>query len=67
MEPLHLAVCDIKKIEIVKILLDAGADVSIENYNGYIPLDLVNNTKTLDIFIAKGANFIAFKEETLAF
>ena len=65
--PLHLAVCDIKKIKIVKLLLDNGADISIANHNGYTPLDFVDNTKTLDILMAKGANFIAFKKETLEF
>lgn len=65
--PLHLAVCDINKIKIVQILLDAGADMSIANYNKYTPLDLVNNTQALDILIAKGAHFIAFKNENSEF
>jgi ankyrin repeat protein len=56
--PLHWA-CRGVHLEIVRFLVDKGADVNVEDYNKIVPLHSLavrNNTKAIELLLAKGAN-----------
>lgn len=69
--PLHVAVkaanCDTKHLKKIILLIEAGADINIQDMNSKKPLDLANNTveKSITAFIRQRNNRLKLQNQII--
>ena len=65
MTPLHVVAEKGDRLDVVKYLLDKGADINIKDYNGVS--ETINNTDPTESFLSIVHVFTVWKKDLLAF